>query len=141
MNPTRTVDASGTIRYHNAAGEPHHEDGPAVEYTDGTKHWYVNGKVHREDGPAIEFSNGDYQWYNNGERHYEGGPALCFIGKYEYWLNDKKYSKTAYDLVIAARKEGRQLVELKASVDQLAAIQQGAGVVIKGKQYKLVAVD
>ncbi len=28
----------------------------------------LKGKLHREDGPAIEFSNGFKQWYLNGKR-------------------------------------------------------------------------
>ena len=47
----------------NVGGELHREDGPAVEYADGTKHWYVDGKRHREDGPAVEYANGDKYWY------------------------------------------------------------------------------
>ncbi len=37
--------------YRNERGELHREDGPAIEYTSGTKMWYQNGKLHREDGP------------------------------------------------------------------------------------------
>jgi hypothetical protein len=44
----------------------HREDGPAVEYADGVKSWYLNGKRHREDGPAVEWSNGYKSWYLNG---------------------------------------------------------------------------
>ena len=36
----------------------HREDGPAVEYADGSKEWYLNGKLHREDGPACEYADG-----------------------------------------------------------------------------------
>jgi len=32
----------------------------------GNKRWYVNGKFHRTDGPAIEYSNGSKFWYLNG---------------------------------------------------------------------------
>ena len=33
----------------------------------GTKEWKLpNGIWHREDGPAIEYSNGDKSWYING---------------------------------------------------------------------------
>jgi hypothetical protein len=46
----------------------HREDGPAVEYADGTKHWYLKGKFHREDGPAVECANGSKYWYLNGDR-------------------------------------------------------------------------
>jgi hypothetical protein len=45
----------------------HRLDGPAVEYADGDKWWYVDGKCHRLDGPAVEYSNGDKGWYINGE--------------------------------------------------------------------------
>ena len=33
-----------------------------------TIRWYLNGKLHREDGPAIEFFDGVKLWYINGER-------------------------------------------------------------------------
>ena len=52
----------------------HREDGPAVEFTDGYKAWYINGKRHREDGPAIEYVSeteyvsGTKEWFING--HY-----------------------------------------------------------------------
>jgi len=47
-----------------ANGVLHREDGPAVEYADGTKFWYRDGKYHREDGPAIVWPS----WYVHGER-------------------------------------------------------------------------
>jgi hypothetical protein len=43
----------------------HREDGPAIEYVDGSKDWYLNGKRHREGGPAIEYANGNKYWYLN----------------------------------------------------------------------------
>ena len=36
-----------------------------IEYTNGSKHWYLNGKLHREDGPAIEYANGSKEWLVN----------------------------------------------------------------------------
>ena len=33
----------------------------------GTKLWYLDGKLHREDGPAIEFPDGYKEWYLNDE--------------------------------------------------------------------------
>jgi hypothetical protein len=45
----------------------HREDGPAVEYADGGKAWYINGELHREDGPAIEYATGGKCWFINGE--------------------------------------------------------------------------
>jgi hypothetical protein len=31
----------------------------------GTKRWFLNGKYHREDGPAVEYANGSKEWYLN----------------------------------------------------------------------------
>jgi len=44
----------------------HRHDGPAVEWFDGTKAWWVDGKRHRLDGPAIEYADGDKFWYVDG---------------------------------------------------------------------------
>jgi hypothetical protein len=33
-----------------------------LNMTDGGKEWYLNGNLHREDGPAAEFSNGSKFW-------------------------------------------------------------------------------
>jgi hypothetical protein len=41
----------------------HRLDGPAVEWPNGTKAWYVNGKLHRTDGPAVEYIDGRKSWY------------------------------------------------------------------------------
>ena len=62
-----TVDENGTVRWYNENGQRHREDGPAYEYADGTRFWYLNGQRHREDGPAIEYANGDRSWYLNGK--------------------------------------------------------------------------
>jgi hypothetical protein len=49
----------------------HRIDGPAVEYANGDKSWYVDGKLHRIDGPAIEYLNGeDKHWYVDGKYCY-----------------------------------------------------------------------
>ena len=45
----------------------HREDGPAIEWADGSKSWYLNGERHREDGPAIEWVDGSKWWYLNGQ--------------------------------------------------------------------------
>jgi len=54
-------------KYWRLNGELHREDGPAIEYADGTKGWWLNGKYHREDGPAIEFADGGKGWRLNGK--------------------------------------------------------------------------
>jgi len=63
-----TVDEEGTTRwYKDAKCEVfHRENGPAVEYADGTKLWLHNGNRHRDNGPAFEFANGEKRWYLNG---------------------------------------------------------------------------
>ena len=49
----------------------HREGGPAIEWADGSKFWYLNGKAHRVDGPAVEFPNGTKYWGLNGQEHTE----------------------------------------------------------------------
>ena len=34
-----------------------------VVYDNGTKEWFLNGNLHREDGPAAEWANGTKFWY------------------------------------------------------------------------------
>jgi len=45
----------------------HREGGPAIEWANGDKFWYINGKIHRTDGPAVEYANGSNLWYINGK--------------------------------------------------------------------------
>ena len=68
-------------------GEPHREDGPAIEYADGHKEWYINGKLHREDGPAIEWADGDKSWYLHDKLHRVDGPAVEWAhGGKSWWI-------------------------------------------------------
>ena len=72
-------------------GKRHREDGPAVEYASGNKSWYLNDKVHRTDGPAIERADGSKEWWLNGERHREDGPAIEHAnGNKRWFLNDER---------------------------------------------------
>jgi len=63
------IDTDGNKFYYKdkAMTIYHRLDGPAIEYTDGHKEWWVNGKKHRLDGPASEWSNGNKFWYVDGE--------------------------------------------------------------------------
>lgn len=45
----------------------HREDGPAIEWPNGDKSWYLNDKLHRVGGPAIEYADGSKGWFVNGE--------------------------------------------------------------------------
>ena len=47
------------------------EDGPAVEFTNGYKAWFINHELHREDGPAVEYADGSKEWYINDKRFTE----------------------------------------------------------------------
>jgi len=61
------VDSSGN-RIWRLNGKTHREDGPAIEYRDGSGLWFLNGQHHREDGPAVEYASGYREWWLNGER-------------------------------------------------------------------------
>jgi hypothetical protein len=82
----KEIDFNGTIRYYNNQGQFHNENGPAIEYIDGTKSWYVNGVRHRDDGPARVSWTGAKFWYKNGKLHREDGPAIEYAnGSNQYW--------------------------------------------------------
>ena len=73
-------------------------------YNDKTE-WYLNGKRHRENGPAIEWANGSKYWWLNGELHHENGPAVeCADGTKEWWLNGIEYSEAQWKKEVAKIK-------------------------------------
>ena len=76
MKSTCTTDQFGIKYWKLPNGQYHREDGPAIEYANGTKFWYRNDQRHREDGPAIERANGNKCWYINDELHRIDGPAI-----------------------------------------------------------------
>ena len=84
------LDKNGDRLWINSEGEWHREDGPAIEWKDGGKFWYINDKLHREDGPAEEWADGDKTWWINGKRHREDGPAIERADGSKFWyINDK----------------------------------------------------
>ena len=40
-----TIDKWGTKRWWNLKGQFHRTDGPAVDWINGGKEWYINGKL------------------------------------------------------------------------------------------------
>lgn len=68
--------------YQYASARPHRDDGPAAEFADGTKIWYVLGEKHREDGPAVEFATGPRHYYWRGQmsssEHVNGDKQIVF---------------------------------------------------------------
>ena len=69
MYKVKTETDSFGNKYYYLNNLLHREDGPAIEYTDGSEEWYKNGKLHREDGPAIKWVNGPKFWHLNGKRY------------------------------------------------------------------------
>lgn len=49
----------------------HNEDGPAVIRNSGTKEWYIDYFRHRIGGPAIEFFDGSKGFYIHGREYSE----------------------------------------------------------------------
>lgn len=83
---------TGTRRYYNTAQLLHREDGPAIEWPNGSKEWYQNGVRHREGGPASEYRDGTHKWWQNGKLHREDGPAIVRTDGYrEWWQNDQRH--------------------------------------------------
>ena len=74
----------------NKDGDRHRIDGPAIEYANGYKAWWINGKLHREDGPAVEYADGSKEWYQNGQRHRKDGPATTWADGDKSWLQNGK---------------------------------------------------
>ncbi len=87
-------------------GQLHRENGPAREFSDGTKSWYLNGKLHREDGPAHVYSDGTKSWYLNGKLHRVDGPAREFSdGRKEWWIDGINYTEAEFLVKTQPAKE------------------------------------
>jgi hypothetical protein len=93
MKIQKYISKTGSIFYSNENSKWHREDGPAIEYANGNREWYLNGELHREDGPACEYTtNGSKGWFLNGRLHRKDGPALEYAnGEKQYWLNGIRY--------------------------------------------------
>ena len=92
----------------------HRTDGPACEWADGHKEWWLNGrlqpenydrievsdfgtmyyllgdKLHRTDGPAVEHYEGTKEWYIDGLIHRENAPAVEFSDGDRSWYYNGK---------------------------------------------------
>ncbi|MDE1834752.1 MAG: hypothetical protein KGH64_05445 [Candidatus Micrarchaeota archaeon] len=66
--PVMYLKLNGDKEWRLPNGKLHRTDGPAIEYANGDKEWYLNGQRHRTDGPAFERANGDKEWWLNGRR-------------------------------------------------------------------------
>jgi hypothetical protein len=82
----------------------HRDDGPAVEWVNGSKFYYQHGKKHRDnDLPAVESPGGDRSWYKHGLLHRESGPAAMRYGYLYYYQNG-----------IFHREDGPAILSLKS---------------------------
>ena len=63
MNSSYSTNSSGDKYWFAENGLLHRDDGPAVEYANGDKQWYVNGFRHRDNAPAVEYVSGAKRWY------------------------------------------------------------------------------
>jgi hypothetical protein len=141
-----TVSENKTIRWYNDKEERHRLDGPAIEYANGDKDWYVEGKRHRLDGPAIERADGYKAWFVEGKLHRLDGPALEYAnGDKEWWVKGKLHrldgpareytdgSKAWYvdDGKKMTEKEFNEYIKPKPSCE-------GKVVEVDGIKYKLV---
>lgn len=83
-SPERTVDDEGNVEW-ALNGKLHRDDGPAVEYVDGSSYWFQHGRIHRDNGPAIEWADGSWTWMANDEIHRLAGPANVHVDCREEW--------------------------------------------------------
>jgi hypothetical protein len=85
MTSTMTDDRDGRKRWRNPQGQFHRTLGPAVEFANGYKEWWVDGQLHRTDGPAIEGADGHKSWWVDGRLHRTDGPAIEGSGGTKAW--------------------------------------------------------
>jgi hypothetical protein len=86
------IDEYGDKRYYKDREMTiyHRTDGPACEYADGSKVWWVDDKHHRTDGPAIDWANGNKAWYVDGKFHRLDGPACEWSDGTKSWYVEGK---------------------------------------------------
>jgi hypothetical protein len=142
-----TVDELKAIRWYNDKDERHRLDGPAVEWLDGYKAWWVDGKLHRLDGPAIESANGHKEWYVDGKLHRTDGPANEWAdGTKKWYINGKRHRLDGPAIECAdgykawfvddghmSEEEFNEYIKPKPTCE-------GKVVEVDGKKYKLVSI-
>ncbi|NVM33999.1 MAG: hypothetical protein HWN81_00285 [Candidatus Lokiarchaeota archaeon] len=75
----------GVLDYYDWDKKLHRLDGPAIEYSSGSKEWWIEDKLHRLDGPACEYANGHKCWYVEDKRHRLDGPAVEWADGDKEW--------------------------------------------------------
>ena len=84
---TLMIGSGGNKYWYNKQRQFHRRDGPAAEWTDGHKEWWINDKLHRLDGPAIEYANGNKAWFIDGIKY-----------SYEDWKKEIEHRKNLADI-------------------------------------------
>ena len=91
------INEYGDTCYYNDQNEFHLLDGPAIEWSDGSKSWYLHGVLHREDGPAVEDADGTKIWCINDKCHREDGPAVIWPNGSKWWfINGEELSEEEF---------------------------------------------
>lgn len=70
------IDTVGNKRFYKNLNL-HRNNGPAIEYKDGTKKWFQYGLKHREDGPAVTYKRIINDYFMSDEWWYKGKKILC----------------------------------------------------------------
>ena len=84
----------------------HRLGGPAFEYADGSREWFVDGKLHRLDGPAVEWANGSNLWYVGGKLHRLDGSAVELAdGSRGWWVNGEELTEDQLNALNAPTME------------------------------------
>jgi hypothetical protein len=143
---TPTTDEDGNKWYRNEQVQLHRIDGPAIEWADGNKAWFVNGQLHRPDGPAWEGANGGKEWWVTGRLHRTDGPAIEWAsGGKEWWVNGQRHRTdgSAVEWASGGKEwwvNGQQLTEeqFNAHYGQQQPSLNGSIITINGITYKLV---
>ena len=88
-NYAKVIVEYGDKLYYNEKGQLHRLDGPAVEYKNGSKIWYINNNRHRNIDPSCEWKNGDKYWVFKNKEHRIGGIACYGL----WYIHGKEYTK------------------------------------------------
>ncbi len=108
-------------KFYDDAGNLHKEDGPAIEFEDGSFSWYYHGVIHNPNGIAVKNVNIVDSWFQNGKLHRLDGPAIIYYSvgvpndhlmepkiKLMYWhLNGKAIN-------CSSQEEFERLIKLKS---------------------------
>lgn len=119
-----TVDNDKNRYWYNDKDQYHRLDGPAIEYANGYKAWYVEDKIHRLDGPAIEDADGTKAWYVEDKLHRLDGPAVEYAdGTKSWYVKGKLMSEEEFNAYIKPKPtcEGK-VVEVDGIKYKLTAI-------------------